>query len=387
MCECLINTKEPSGQPASGLPAAGPGWGGVMYVSTGLGRARRRKARIVAGLAAAAALVLGLTVAAVPASASGSGTGRYYHLLAGNGEYLVYDTCRTLHCGPGSDDTLHVRDVHGNIRTLPDRLTGLPYLTDHLFISVKGGFYHDDYPVRVSWWDLKTHRHGVRTVPGTTTQVVGAIPGGWLYVYRSDRDTARTLFRQGTGGKTSVYAKLPPFSVFDAVTGTQGVITGRNGDPLQYRRYDSSTTRTLDVPAHKYESNSCFALTHGFAGCRSDHYDADGANNIASQFSLTPLSGGPTVLREVRFADVGLADAQQNGVVIFARPEGPNYPSRLVKIYPDGSMRVGLGHHANSMIVAYGKIIVGHGRFARPGLRERVTWQTGVRTKQHILLG
>lgn len=320
-------------------------------------------------------------MAAAPAGASGTSARHYFYPQAGNGEYLVYSQCNNSPRCSSADASLRVRDDHGHIRVLHRgalREVWQVWLTDNMVVAANQG-----NPARALWWNLTTHRHGVRTMP-TKATVVGALPNGWLYAYPNKNAAARTLFRQGPDGKRSVYAKLPRFRVYNVLSGTQGLVTNYLSDPLHYRRFGSSTTKTLDAPAHKYATH-CVAVTHSFAACESDEEDVDGAENISIQMSITPLSGGPTVSRELHY-DGGIADAQPNGLVAVMQPPGPDHPSRLVKLYPDGHLRIGLGHHVNSIVVAYGKIIVGHGTFARPRLRHTLTWQTGVRTKQHVLL-
>ncbi|MBE7189529.1 hypothetical protein [Jatrophihabitans endophyticus] len=365
--------------------------------------------RLVAGSTALALGAAALTVAGSPASAHPSPVAHYYP-LAGNSQYLVYSKDHAPNgsrgytgCSHGSP-TLHVRTKSGRTHTLPVPHTGSGKhysddvnpcygldLTGH-FLTLEGiGGYRDT----MYWWDLEQHTHGKVQLPGRNTKiaVVGTVSGGWLFANihesRSDYYTATTIYRQGTGGKVTTYAKLARFSLFDVETSAHGLLVGRGAEPLRYLPAGSSKVRTLDAPAHAYGSKSCFGLTSTYAACQADHYG--GSDNLRDQqISITPLTGGPTVASTRVFdpasvtLDQDSVTAGPNGVVALVyrstASSGLNdVPTDLRSFDTGGRVHSASGHGATALVVAYDKIIVAH----RGG---RLTSQGSVTGAQHTLL-
>lgn len=360
---------------------------------------RRIIGHVLRGCTAVALVAGGALAAAAPAAAS---TGVHNFPLAGNGNYLVYSQNTAPNgsrgatgCAHGSP-TLHVRTKAGTTRTLatPHQHRGTEYadnanpcdgleLNGH-FLALEGiGGTRDT----MYWWDLKKHTHGQVRLPGGTVRVtqVGAVAGGWLFARtgRSDQNayTATALYRQGTGGRVTTYARLARFSVFDVETSPQGVLVGNTGGPLRYLPVGASTPRTLARPAHRYSGQGCFALTSTFAACQATHENnADQLDGYEA--SITSLTGKHTVASPAGFTPTGsyllAPSATSRGIVGLVRPTRTQVSVR--GLGTDGNVTSAHGHGATTLVVAYDKIIVGHSG-------GKITMQGSVTGKQHTLIG
>jgi hypothetical protein len=231
---------------------------------------------------ATAASPLGSTANAAPAQAT-----RYVGLVLGNSHYLVHspsNAARTAGRYP------HVLNKSGDRH----KLSGVPAGFELTNVSLQRNWLVGEAEsastgvdgTKAYWWNVKTRASGTTAIPDGG-ELLGAVPGGFVYVVVNTVDSALwRYYREDVSSGTSAELPKPSGTLTRVVVGAQGLVGYRNTKPtMTYVPYNGKHSTNLKAPV--------FPDNLRFATISSDYLSAvdDGGDGQRQDGVMIPLNG------------------------------------------------------------------------------------------------